>query len=137
MSFVHGKNTVVVVNSKDLSAYTSESEINRGTKTHETSAYGVDAETYGAGLNTGTFTMGGTYDNTASNGPHDVLCAVYALNAPVPIVRQPEGDGAGKPLEEFDAILTSFVESNPVSDYIKWRAEFQITGDINESNDSS
>lgn len=136
MTFIHGKNTEVSVNSVDLSQYTSESEINRGTDTHDVSAYGNDAHAFGAGLNTGTFTMGGTYDNTASTGPRDALLAVYALNAPVPVLRLPEGDGMGKPQDAFDAILTSYVETNPVADMVKWRADFQITGDIDTGDQS-
>jgi hypothetical protein len=131
MAFKHGKDTVFKVNSVDLSAYTSESEINRGTDTHDVSGYGVAAHAFGAGLNTGTASASGTYDSTASTGPRAALLAVYALNASVTVLRQPEGTGTGKPQDSFSGILTSYVETNPVADYVKWKAEFQITGNIN------
>jgi hypothetical protein len=127
----HGKDTVVKVNSVDLSQYTNESELPRGTDTHDTTHYGDDAHEFDAGLNTATFTMGGTYDSTASTGPRAALLIVYALNAAVPVIRQPEGTGSGKPQDSFNAILTNYTESNPVADMIKWKADFQVTGDIN------
>lgn len=130
MAFKHGKSTVFKVNAVDLSAYTSESEINRGTDTHDVSAYGDNAHKFGAGLNTGTASASGTYDTTASTGPRAALLAVYALNAPVTVLIQPEGTGTPKPQDSFSAILTSYVQTQPVADMIKWKAEFQITGDI-------
>lgn len=133
MTFKHGKDTVFKVDSTDLSAYTTESEITRGTDTHDVSAYGVDAHTFGAGLNTGTATASGTYDTTASTGPRAKLLSVYAGNVAVTVVRQPEGTGTTKPQDSFSAILTSYVETNPVADMIKWKAEFQISGDINSA----
>jgi hypothetical protein len=130
MAFKHGKDTVFKVNSVDLSAYTSESEIPRSTDTHDVSAYGVDAHTFAAGLNNATATASGTYDTTASTGPRAALLAVYALNAAVTVVRQPEGTGTGKPQDSFSAILTGYTETNPVADMIKWKADFQVSGDI-------
>lgn len=130
MAFKHGKDTVFKVDSTDISAYTSESEINRGTDTHDTTAYGADAHGFSAGLNTGTATASGTYDTTASTGPRAKLLSVYAGNTAVTVIRQPEGTGSGKPQDSFSAILTSYVETAPVADMIKWKADFQISGDI-------
>ncbi len=130
MASKHSKATVVKVNAVDLSVYTTESEINRGTKTHDNTTYGKDAEVYGPGLNTATYTMGGIYDTTASTGPRAALLAVYALNASVTCLRQIEGTGSLKPQDSFSAILTSYVETSPVNDYVKWKADFQVTGDI-------
>lgn len=136
MAFKHGKNTVFKVDSADISAYTSESEIDRGTDTHDTSAYGVDAHTYNPGLNTATATASGTYDSTASTGPRAKMLSVYAGNAAVTVIRQPEGTGMGLPQDSFSAILTSYVETAPVADMIKWKANFQISGDIDATAQS-
>jgi hypothetical protein len=136
MAFKHGKDTVVKVNSVDLSVYTDTSELSKVTDTHDTSVYGVDAHGFSTGLNNATFTMGGTYDSTAVSGPRAALNAVYALNAAVPILRQPEGAGSGKPQDSFNAILTNYTETNPVADMIKWKADFQVTGDITSAAQS-
>ena len=130
MSFKHGKDTVVKVDSTDLSAYTNESEFTKGLDTHDVSAYGDEAHKFGVGLNTGAFTMGGTYDSTASTGPRAKLNTVYAAKAAVTILRQPEGTGSMLPQDSFSAILTSYKESNPVADMIKWTADWQVTGDV-------
>lgn len=118
------------MNDTDLSAYTSESEIPRTTDTHDVTGYGADAHAFSAGLNNATATASGTYDTTAGTGPRATFLAVYAGNVAVTVVRQPEGTGAGKPQDSFSAILTSYTETNPVADMIKWKADFQVTGDI-------
>lgn len=136
MAFKHGKDTVVKVDSTDLSAYTNESEFTETTETHVTSAYGVEAHTYGVGLDGGTFTMGGTYDSTASTGPRAKIKTVRAGKVPVTILRQPEGTGSALPQDSFSAINTSYKESNPVADMIKWTSEWQITGPVNSAAQS-
>lgn len=130
MAFKHGKDTVVKVDGTDLSAYTNESEITETTDTHVTSAYGVEAHTFGVGLDGGTFTMGGTYDSTAATGPRAKIKIVRAAKAAVTILRQPEGTGAGLPQDSFSAICTSYKESAPVADMIKWTSDWQITGPV-------
>lgn len=130
MARKHGKNTVIKVNAVDLSAYTTESELTKATDTHDTTHYGDNAHEFDPGLNTGTFTMGGNYDSTAATGPRAALNIVYAGNAAVPIVRWPEGSGTGKAADTFNAILTNYTETNPVADMVKWKADFQVTGDV-------
>lgn len=132
----HSKELVVKVNANDISQYTSESELNETTDTHDNTGYGADSHGFNAGLNNGTFTCGGTYDTTASTGPRAVMKAVKALNAAVAIIRQPEGTGAGKPQDSFNGILTAYKESAPVADNIKWTAEFQISGDVDATAQS-
>ncbi len=136
MAFKHGKDTVVKVDSTDLSAYTSESEFEETTDTHDTSAYGVEAHTYGVGLDGGTFTMGGTYDSTASTGPRAKIKTVRAAKLAVTILRQPEGTGSTLPQDSFSAICTSYKESAPVADMIKWTSAWQITGSVNATAQS-
>jgi hypothetical protein len=136
MARKHGKDTVLKVNSNDISAYTSESELDETTDTHEATGYGVDDHEVDPGLNAGTFTCGGTYNSTAVTGPRAVFKAVKALNAAVPIIRQDEGTGAGKPQDSFNAVLNSYVQTNPVADMIKWKASFTITGAVDSTAQS-
>lgn len=136
MAKKHGKNTVLKVNANDISVYTSESELVEGTDTHDSTGYGVDDHEFDPGLNTGTFTCGGTYNSTAVTGPRAVFKAVKALNAAVTVVRQDEGTGPGLPQDSFSAILTSYVQTNPVADMIKWKADFVITGAVDSTAQS-
>lgn len=135
MAFKHGKDTVVDVDGNDLSAFTNTSEFSPSTDSHDVTTYGKDGHVYEGGLTDGTFTMGGTYDDGGS-GPRGVLLALKGTSSKVTVIRQPEGAGSGLPQDSFDGLLTSYVETNPVADMIAWSAEFQISGDVDSSDQS-
>ncbi|HEX6969409.1 MAG TPA: hypothetical protein VF174_11460 [Micromonosporaceae bacterium] len=137
MAKVHGKNTVVKVDDNDLSQYCNTSEFEATKDTHDTTGYGADGHEFSEGLTNGTFTMGGVYDSTAGTGPRAVLKPLTKAGAgTVTVVRQIEGTGAGKPQDSFTAILTSYTESAPVADMVAWQAEFQISGDVDDTPQS-
>lgn len=133
MSRVHGKKTVVEVNSVDISAHCNTSELNASTDTHDTTGYGADAHEFDPGLTNGTFSCGGNYDNDVSTGPRNVLQPLKGDAAKVPVMRQVEGAGTGLPQDDFTAIMTSYVETAPVAGMVTWRADFQISGDVTPS----
>jgi hypothetical protein len=128
MSKPHGKNTVITVATKDISPYTKTSTYTRSAKSHDTTGYGVDDEDYEAGLKGGKFSMGGTYDNTASVGPRNALHGLVGTK--VAVVRKTEGTGTGKPQDTFSMVLESYVETNPHDDMISWTAEGTIAGGV-------
>jgi hypothetical protein len=131
MAFVHGKNTVVKVATKDLSTYTDSSELERSGDSHDVTTYGNVAHRKAGGLLDGSFKMSGTYDNTAVTGPRAVLEPL--LSTVVAVIRQPDGTGTGKAQDTFNALLTKFVETSPVADMVKWSAEFEIDGDVDST----
>jgi hypothetical protein len=137
MTFVHGKETFVSVDGNDLSAYTATSEFSPSTDSHDMTTYGNDGHVYEGGLTDGTFTMAGKYDSTASTGPRAVLLPLKGTGAKVVVIRQPEGTGSALPQDEFDGLLTKYVETNPVADYVMWAAEFQISGDVDSAAQSA
>lgn len=128
MAKVHGKNTVIKVDDNDLSTYTDSSELPRSADSHDVTGYGEDSHRKAGGLLDGTFTMSGTYDNTATTGPQAVLEPL--LGTVVPIIRQPNGTGSGKAQQSFDGLMTKYTETNPVADMVKWSCEFEIDGDV-------
>lgn len=136
MAKQHSKDTVVTVDGDDLSAYTNSSEFTHEGDEHDTTTYGSDGHTYSKGLTNGVFTMGGFYDSTASTGPRAVLQPLVA-GAAVTVVRRPEGTGSSLPQDSFSGMLTSYVESAPVADYITWSARFRISGDVNSTAQSA
>lgn len=127
MSFVHGKNTYVSVNSTDLSAFTNTSEYSRNPDTHDVTTYGKNDHVFSGGLGNGTFSMGGIYDSGVS-GPRAILKPLEGQQTR--IVRRPEGTGSGKPQDQFDAIVQNYVETSPVADMIAWTCEFQMSGAV-------
>lgn len=128
MALAHGKDTEISVGGDDLTQYTDTSQFTRGADSHDVTTYGKDDHVFGPGLGTGGFTMGGVYDSTASTGPAAKLESVRKTTTE--IIRKPEGTGTGKPTQTFDAVLTSYVETAPVADYIRWTAEFTVSDAI-------
>ena len=125
MSTVHGKLTVITVATKDISPYCKTSSYEGSADVHDTTGYGKDAHVKDGGLLDGKFTCGGTYDNTALVGPRNALKPL--LGTKVAVVRKPEGTGTGKPQDSFQAVLSKYVETNPVDDMVSWSAEFEIS----------
>lgn len=127
MTFQHGKDTYVSVAGTDLSTFTNASEFGQVRDSHDVTGYGKGAHAKHKGLRDGTFTMGGTYDSTASVGPRAVLQTAYDDDALCEVIRRPEGTGSGKPQDRFDALITSYKESNPVADMVTWSADMEIS----------
>lgn len=127
----HGRFTKITVGGDDISEWTNTSEMTRGAAGHNVTGYGKNAEVHEGGLKNGQFTCGGIYDNTASTGTHDVFTPL--IGTVVEVVRMPEGVGVGKPEQTFDALLTQYVETNPVADMVTWSAQFTISDDVAET----
>lgn len=135
MAFIHGKNTVIKVETADLSGYTDSSELGRKADSHDVTTYGNDSHRKAGGLLDGTFKMSGTYDNTAMTGPRAKLEPL--LGTVCAIIRQPEGTGSSKPQDSFDALMTDYTETSPVADMVKWSCEFEIDGDVDSTAQSA
>jgi hypothetical protein len=128
MAFVHGKGTFISLDAKDLSAFTDSSELNRSADSHDVTTYGKNAHVYQGGLKDGKASMSGTYDNTAVTGPRAVIMPL--LGTVVPLIRQTEGTGSGKPQDAVDVLVTGYVETNPVADMVKWSCEMVLSDDV-------
>lgn len=126
MTFVHAKNTYISVNAVDLSAFTDASELDRNADIHDVTTYGKNAHVKVGGLLDGKGTMSGTYDSGVA-GPKATLEPL--LGQVVPIIRRPEGTGAGKPETTVDAVIGRYVETAPVADMIKWSCELELSDD--------
>lgn len=129
MTFIHGKDTVVKLGGKDLSAYTNTSEITKASDSHDVTAYGAGAHNYQGGLKDGSASMGGTYDNTAVNGPRAVIDPMVGTN--VTFIRQIEGAGSGKPQDSVTVLVVNYVETAPVADMVTWTCELQLSSVVN------
>lgn len=130
MAFIHGKNTVLTVATKDISQYCTSSELERTVDSHDVTGYGKSDHVVLGGLRAGTFSIDGNYDNTTSTGPRAVLQPTIDAAVPVAIVRKPEGTGVGKPQESFSALCVSYVETSPVADKVSWSAKFTVSDAI-------
>ena len=133
MAFVHGRNTVILLDANDLSAFCNESEFGQEADSHDVTTYGKNSKVYQGGLKDASFSMGGTYDNGAS-GPKAIIEPL--IGTVVPLVRRPEGTGVGLPEETVDVLVTGYTETNPVADMITWSAECQCSDDITSADQS-
>jgi len=125
MAFIHGKSTVIKINAKDLSQYTNSSTLTRGADEHDVTGYGKGDHVVQGGLLNGSFSAEGTYDSTAVSGPRAALAPL--IGTVVPLIRQPEGTGVGKPQDSCQILIKSFVETNPVADMVKWSVEGTVS----------
>lgn len=131
MSFTHGRHTVIILDGNNISAFSDNTEETDGVDTHEVTAYGAARKAYASGLGDGTFSIGGTHDNTAA-GPRSVIKPLMHAGDAVPFVYRTEGTGSGLPEEQVDVIIKSYKQTAPVADMVKWTAELQMTGDLTE-----
>lgn len=134
MSLAHGKNTVIKINSTDISPYTKNSKFGRKADVEKVTPYGKDSVILAGSLLSGSFDMDGNYDSTATTGPSALLQPL--LGELVSVIRQPEGAGSGKPQNAFSAVLASYEESSPSDGYIMWSATLEISDDVNNTAQS-
>lgn len=131
MSRVHGRNTYISIDASDISQHCNTSGFTRSAGAFKTTGYQASRHTYEGDIPDATFECGGLYDNTAGTGPRAVLNGQEGTT--MLVVRRVEGTGAGKPEDEFSAILTEYVESSPLEGMVTWSAKFQVTGAIDST----
>ncbi len=131
MSTVHGRNTVITVATKDISAWCKSSTLEITPDIHDNTGYGATAKTKNGGLLDNKFSCSGTYDNTASTGPGTALRPLAGTT--VVVTRKLEGTGTGKPLDTFNAVVGKYVETSPVDDNVSWTCDFEVSGPITPS----
>lgn len=133
MAFIHGRFTFVSIDGQNISTFTDTTDFDdKGSEAHETTTYGQRRKTYSGGLGDGSVSIGGTSDDGAS-GPRAVLKPLMAAGLPVEFIFRPHGTGTGKAQSIVDVLVTGYKESNPVGGMVKWTAELQMTGDLDET----
>lgn len=125
MTFVHSKDTVLIVDGDDISQYSNTSEFERGADEHDVTTYGKNDHVFSGGLGMGAASMGGFYDNTAGTGPRAVIEPL--IGSVVPLIRRPEGTGAGKPQDSVNVLIKKYVETSPVADMVTWSCEMTLS----------
>lgn len=135
MAKQHSKQTIIYVEGVDISQYCDNSQFSEGADVHDTTGYGSDAHAQNGGLKKHSFSLGGTYSTTATGTPKAVFGGKSGDT--LTIIRLVEGEGASKPAETFDAVLTSYVVSNPVADYVRWTAQLEVDGDVDRTVQAS
>jgi hypothetical protein len=130
MAFIHGKNTAVMYNGSDLSAYFNEASMSQSVETAETTTFGNNAKTYITGLKDGTMSLSGMFDG-ATGAVDAVLISTLGATAADVATVVPAGLGTvGNTTFSAEVRETSYEISSPVSDVVAANAEVQATGGI-------
>lgn len=128
MPFIHGKNTAILVDEFDLSAFFNSADVAATLDTAETTTFGKTAKTYIPGLADATLSLAGMFDG-AANAIDAVLAA--ALGGSALITVAPAGAGTiGNRASLAEALETSYGISAAVADAVSVSAEAQVTGGL-------
>lgn len=133
MAFVHGKDSVFTVNTKELSAYLTQADISNSVDMAETSTMGSEAKSYVSGLSDATISIAGFYDSTGTTGPDAVLNALVGGDSSTTFEYGPEGGTSGKVKYSGNCFLTSYNVTAPVGDVVGFAADFQVTGAVTKT----
>jgi hypothetical protein len=120
MARVHSKHTVIIIDGNDVSTYCTDSTCEESSGTEDNTTYGKNSIVKDPTLGDGVFTCGGKYDS-ATTGPRAVLKPLVGTK--VVVQYRPEGTGSGLPQDEFDAVITKYVETAPYAGYRTWALE--------------
>src|SRR6185369_11058615 len=128
MARKHSKYTVILINGNDISPHCTDSTCEESGGTEDLTVYGKNKVVKGPTLGDGDFSCGGKYDDTVT-GPRAVLKPL--VNSIVTVTYRPEGTGAGKPQDVFQAVLTKYTETAPVAGYRTWAITTEPSDDWN------
>lgn len=132
MATKHSKYTVIICVHPDtgveyeIGQFAQDSNCEESSGTEENTTYGRDRQKFDPTLLNGAFGCSGKYDDTVS-GPRAILKPL--VGRVVWFKYRPEGSGAGKPQDYFDAVITKYVETAPFAGYRTWALETQPAGE--------
>ena len=111
MSFIHGKDTSLIVNGTNISGYFKSFSISGSADISDTTAIGNQDRTFIAGLKNGTMSAEGMFDGAASTADAQ-LAALLAVNPSIWLL----GVSAGG--YNMSAIETEYSVTTPVDDVV-------------------
>ena len=132
MTTSHSKNTVVIIDDNDVSAFCKDSNASRKSGTEDNTTYGKDDMVKDPTLRDGAFACSGVYHTLATSGsPKSVLEPLVGTK--VTVKYRPEGTGTGLPQNSFDCVITDYTETAPVGGYRQW----SLTGEPSDAWDNT
>ena len=123
MAFVHGKDTKVIIDSTDLSAYLNSAEPSRTADVGETTTCGSSNKSYIAGEKDATVSFGGFFDSTADN----IIQGLIGTNDKVAVIGF-DGIDATDDCMFGKGVTTNYGISSPVGDVVAVTFDLQASG---------
>lgn len=130
MAFRHGKNAAISVDAKLLSAFCDNAEFGVEAALADVTTFGSTWTSAIKGLLSGTLTLSGSYDPTATTGPSAVLWAAMTADTASAVIYYPGGNTTGQRSYTFSAFISNYKESAAVADKVTFSADFTITGAV-------
>jgi hypothetical protein len=129
-TFVHGKNTNVLLDEFDLSAYFNSVDVSATTDTAETTAFGSSSKSYIVGLADATLSLSGMFAQDADGSDEELSAILGSATTPIVSVLLDAGT-IGNRAVAAKAHETSYAISSPVADIVT------VTADFNSSTDGT
>jgi hypothetical protein len=136
MAFVHGKDSHFSVDDsggtlRNISASVDSVDGLPGdVDMAGVSAFGDSGHKYVVGLENGSFTVNGHWDDAADVGANTVLAGIRGQSGTVTFEFGPAGNGSGAVKFSGEARLTSYSISASVTDRVTFTASFNVDGQV-------
>lgn len=135
MARKHSKLTVIIVDGNDISQYCTDSNVEQSSGTEDNTTYGKNAVVKDPTLLDGAFACSGKYEAKATaTSPRAVLKPLVGTK--VTVQYRPEGTGTGLPQDEFEVVVTKYVETAPVAGYRLWSLETEPSDEWDSTDQS-
>lgn len=134
-TYIHGRNTRLVIGGSDISTFTDSTDVTDGRAVHKVTSYGPTRkrESKQLGLGDGKITIKGTHASEPTS-PRKVLKPLMDQDAEVAFLLQHQGVGSGLPQLSVLIVVSNYNESLPVNDMIKWTADLEMSGDRSDAD---
>ena len=130
MAAIHGKNTAILVGQYDLSAYFNQVSISKDVQTVSVDTFGNSDHAYIAGLGSGSISLGGLFDSTASSGSDEVLSTALDGSQTVVSVSFPGASAIGQRATLHHARETSYPVRGSIDDAVRLNSGMTADGGI-------
>lgn len=124
MAKVHGKDTVFTLGATVLTGQLNSVDFPRSAAASDATTFGVGAEEFTPGLESGTITLTGFFDATTAS-------TIAGMNGTIQTFEYgPAGDATGKPKSSGDCIVTGVNVNGSVRENVGLTITCTVTGPV-------
>jgi hypothetical protein len=129
MAFVHGKSSRVILDAVAFSGFLRGFEAGSEREMADSTVLTDSGHRYVPGLDTGTVSFDGLFDNTVTAGSQDAtLDAAHGAAAASVISLAPDGFALGNRVKSCEARENNYTYASPVADVVSFQASWQSEG---------
>ncbi len=133
MAFVHGKDAEVAMGSFAITGYLRGVEDGAEVELADVTVLGDEGHRFVPGLDTGTLSFDGVFDNTvAATGQDATVEALKQAASASVITVAPAGFALGNRVSSCEARLNNYAIASPVTDAVGFQAGWQTDGQVDK-----